>query len=350
MKKVLVYGANGYSGRKVAERLIARGVQPIVAGRNKEAITLVGEQLGVESRSFSLDDSEAVATGLTGVAVVVHCAGPFSATSGPMLDACIKNHVNYLDITGEYQVIEAAAARDSDIKAAGILAMCSVGFDVVPSDCLIAHVSKRLPSATHVDIFVRLSDQLSPGTVSTMVEGLGLPNIVRENDKLVEKPSGALHKSVEFPDGKVAFVGIPWGDIASAWRTTHIPNIYAYMALGWLAPYAMSMSRWFKPVLQSSSVQSSLKSLVKRFISGPGEEWTATARSELIAEARDDNGKVCRSYLRTPEGYELTTVTACEIALRVLSDKGEPGYHTPAGLFGPDFILQFEGVERRDLC
>jgi short subunit dehydrogenase-like uncharacterized protein len=183
-----------------------------------------------------------------------------------------------------------------------------------------------------------------------MVEGLGLPNTVREDDQLVEKPSGALHKSVEFPDGKVvSFVGIPWGDIASAWRTTHIPNIYAYMALGWLAPYAMSMSRWFKPVLQSSSVQSSLKSLVKRFISGPGEEWAATAHSELIAEARDDNGNVCRSYLRTPEGYELTAVTACEIALRVLNGKGEPGYHTPAGLFGPDFILQFEGVERRDL-
>ena len=42
-------------------------------------------------------------------------------------------------------------------------------------------------------------------------------------------------------------------------------------------------------------------------------------------------------------------MTALEIALRI--DRGEvaPGYHTPSSAFGPDFIMGFPGVSRRDL-
>jgi short subunit dehydrogenase-like uncharacterized protein len=190
---------------------------------------------------------------------------------------------------------------------------------------------------------------MSAGTAATTVESMGLPNVVRENDKLVEKPSGAAFRTVEFPDGDVVFVGLPWGDIASAWRTTHIPNISTFMSMGRFAPYALSISRYLRPLLQSNIVQSSLKSFVRRSVKGPDKEWNETGQSEFIAEARDDAGKVCRSYLRAPEAYKLTAMTACEIATRVLKGEGEPGFYTPAGLFGPDFILQFDGVERRDL-
>jgi hypothetical protein len=44
--------------------------------------------------------------------------GPFSATSRPMADACLRNRVHYLDITGEIDVFEALAARDAEAKVA----------------------------------------------------------------------------------------------------------------------------------------------------------------------------------------------------------------------------------------
>ena len=55
-----------------------------------------------------------------------------------MLDACLAEHAHYLDITGEYTVIDAVLGRDAEARAAGVVAMPAVGFDVVPTDCMAA--------------------------------------------------------------------------------------------------------------------------------------------------------------------------------------------------------------------
>jgi short subunit dehydrogenase-like uncharacterized protein len=39
---------------------------------------------------------------------------------------------------------------DADARRAGIMLMPSVGYDVVPSDCLAAHLKRRLPTATRL--------------------------------------------------------------------------------------------------------------------------------------------------------------------------------------------------------
>ena len=44
---------------------------------------------------------------------------------------------------------EALAARDAEARAADVMLLPSVGYDVVPSDCLAARRKRRRPSATH---------------------------------------------------------------------------------------------------------------------------------------------------------------------------------------------------------
>jgi short subunit dehydrogenase-like uncharacterized protein len=66
------------------------------------------------------------------VAVVLCAAGPFSATSRPVADACVRNRVHYLDITGEIDVFEALAARDAEARALDVMLLPGVGFDVAP--------------------------------------------------------------------------------------------------------------------------------------------------------------------------------------------------------------------------
>jgi short subunit dehydrogenase-like uncharacterized protein len=61
-----------------------------------------------------------------------------------------------------------------------------------------------------------------------------------------------------------------------------------------------------------------------------------------------DGEETYEALLRTPNAYALTAATALESARRVLAGEVDPGYHTPAGAFGPDYALTFDGVDRRD--
>ncbi|HSO44356.1 MAG TPA: saccharopine dehydrogenase NADP-binding domain-containing protein [Rhodoferax sp.] len=350
MSRLLIYGANGYSGRLIVDAAVKRGMKPIVAGRSAKQLASLGKELGLEHRSFDLADPAAVKNGLAGIKVVLHCAGPFSATALPMLAACIAQRVHYLDITGEFHVMEDVAARDADLRAAGVMAMCGVGMDVVPSDCLAAHMKRRMPGAIRLELFVRALERLSRGTATSFVENMGLPNVVRENGALVERVAGLDRRKMEFSgDKQVSMVSLPWGDISTAWRTTGIPNIKVYMSL---MPGAAQMIRFtgrFRDLFQSAGMQGFFKRQAQRWISGPSQTYRDKQTAEFVAIASDAAGNTCRSHLVTKEGYAFTADSASEIAQRVLDGAAQPGFQTPGGFFGPDFVLEFDGSRRQDI-
>src|SRR5207248_2478065 len=112
MADLLIYGANGYTGSLIARTAVARGQQPVLAGRNAEALAALARELSLEHRTFSLDKPGAVEEGIEGVPVVLHCAGPFAKTFKPMADACLRRRTHYLDITGEVSGSAAASGMD----------------------------------------------------------------------------------------------------------------------------------------------------------------------------------------------------------------------------------------------
>jgi len=146
--RFLIYGATGYTGKLAAQTARSQGLKPILAGRDETKTRAVAAMHGVEWRAFDLADTARLDAALNEVDAVLHIAGPFSATSKPMADACLRSGRHYLDITGEIAVFEALAGRDAEAKAKGVMLLPGVGFDVVPSDCLAAHVKRRLPDAT----------------------------------------------------------------------------------------------------------------------------------------------------------------------------------------------------------
>jgi short subunit dehydrogenase-like uncharacterized protein len=148
----LIYGANGYTGRLIAKQALKQGLKPILAGRNREPIEAIAKETGFDSLVFDLDDKKAVHEALQGVSIVLHCAGPFSATSQPMIEACLENGCHYLDITGEISVFANAHRQSDEARHADIVLMPGVGFDVVPTDCLAATLVKALPAATAISL------------------------------------------------------------------------------------------------------------------------------------------------------------------------------------------------------
>jgi hypothetical protein len=133
----MIYGATGYTARLVTDRAVASGLRPILAGRSP-AVEALAARHGLPSRVFDLRDPQTVREAVAGCGVVAHCAGPFSATSGPMIDACLAAGADSIDITGEIDVFEAAQRRDAEARAAGVVLCPGVGFDVIPTDCIAA--------------------------------------------------------------------------------------------------------------------------------------------------------------------------------------------------------------------
>lgn len=347
--RCLVYGAYGYTGELIARLAAQRGHDPVLAGRSREPLERLARELGLSWRAFGLDDPSALDAGLSDVDVVIHCAGPFSRTSRPMVDACLRTETHYLDITGEIDVFEACAARDAEAARRGVMLMPGVGFDVVPSDCLALHLARRLPSATHLRLaFTSVGGGSSHGTALTAVEGLGKPNLVRREGRITPVRIGKLTASVDFGRGPRPALGIPWGDVSTAGWSTHIPNIEVYIGVPGAALVGAKLAGPFGALLASGPVQRTLKRRIDAGPAGPSPEQRQRARSVLVGEARDGKSVVA-ARLETPEGYTITADASLVIADRVLDGRFEPGYRTPSSVFGPDFVLELAKTERVDL-
>ncbi|MFN7986053.1 MAG: saccharopine dehydrogenase NADP-binding domain-containing protein [Thermoanaerobaculia bacterium] len=337
-KRLLVYGANGYTGRLILDAALERGLAVTVAGRRREAIEPLATERGLPFEVFALDEApRRLAERVSPFGAVLLAAGPFSRTSAPVLAACLKARVAYLDITGEIGVFEAVFARHAEAVKAGVVLLPGVGFDVVPSDCLAASLAAALPGAVRLLLAFR-GFGVSAGTARTMLEGLPKGGAARVDGKLVPVPAGWKTRTIPFPDRPRLAVTIPWGDLSTAYRSTGIPNIETYMAM---APSHVSALRWARPLLPMAAFgpfQSLLAAWVKRGVSGPSAEERARERSLLWGRVEDGEGRAVEGTLETLEGYSLTAETAVAAAERVLRGSVKAGAWTPSRAFGPLFV------------
>jgi len=345
---ILIYGANGYTGERVARQAKQRGLAPVLAGRGA-AVEPLARQLGFESRVFPLSDPSALDRGLSGIALVLHCAGPFSRTSRPMADACLRTGAHYADITGEASVFETLAARDAEAKARGVMLLPGAGMDVMPSDCLAAHLKRRLPTAKRLVLAFTSTAGISRGTAATMIENLPKAGLVRRGGRLVRVPLAWRSRNVDFGRGPLPCATIPWGDVSTAFHSTGIPDIEVYTPMRRGQLLGLRLLRPFVALLGTAPVQAFLKRRVRARAAGPGE----MARSQGIAlfwgEVEDDAGRRAAARQLTPEGYTLTALASVAVAEKVLVGHAPAGFQTPSRAYGPDFILELPGCSREDL-
>jgi short subunit dehydrogenase-like uncharacterized protein len=344
----MIYGATGYTGALVARTAAALGMKPLLAGRNEAKLQQVATPLGLAYRAFELSDSGALDAALSGVAAVLHIAGPFSHTSRPMLEGCLRTGRHYLDITGEIEVFEACAGSESQARQARIMVMPGVGFDVVPSDCLAAHMKRRLPDATRLTLAIGGLGQMSHGTAKTAIESIGVPARGRRGGRIVPLER-KLRREIDFGDGPVPALAVGWGDVSTAHYTTGIPDITVFFQSMPQLEQISGLGGFARWMLSRSLVQNWLKRRVEKLPPGPTDAERAAGHAILVGEAVNAAGASVVSRLRTPEGYSLTALTSLEIVRRVLAGEVKPGFQTPAGLFGADFITGIAGCSREDV-
>ncbi len=341
----MIYGANGYTGAMVVEEAVRRGLRPVLAGRSAASLEAIAGKHGLPVRAFALDNPQALRSGLNGIGLVLHCAGPFSATCAPMLEACLDVGAHYLDITGEIDVFAHCHAQDARAKEKGIVVLPGSGFDVVPTDCLAAQLKHELPSADSLVLAFEAGGGPSPGTAKTSVEGLGSGGRARINGAMTRVPLAWKTRTFE-RDGEQRFaMTIPWGDVYTAFLSTGIPNIEVYMGVPPATAKRLRRLRLLGPLLGLSPVQSFLKAQVAKRVRGPSEATRGKTGCVVWGEARDAQGHEVKRRLRTPNGYEITVTAALGIVGRLLGgERPAGGYYTPSKLMGANYVLGLPGV------
>ena len=350
MSNFLIYGSYGYTGQLIVDEALKNGLRPILAGRNEKLLRTQAQIHNLDCRAFALNETEKLDSALLEVDAVLHCAGPFVHTYGQMAEACLRTQRHYVDISGEIPGFEVLAAMDKLAKEADIMLLPGGGFDVVPSDCLAAHLKQRLPAATHLRLFVRgIGAGVSRGTAKSAVENMHRQGMIRRDKRLVQVPPAWNVREQDFGRGYTKVVSVGWGDVSTAYHSTGIPNIETYFAFSESVMNLMRFMRVMGPWLYNRPVKGILKSLVNVFVKGPEAEKRKRATAIFIGEATNQSGGRVVTKLTTPEGYTCTALTTVEIMKRILKGDFKTGFQTPSMAYGANFITEFRGVKRENL-
>ena len=140
---VVLFGATGFTGQLVAERLVERapeGTRIALAGRSLAKLGSVRDGLGPRAAGWPLlladSANESTLTKLARSTVAIaSTVGPYAKYGLPLVEACAKAGTHYVDLTGEVLFMRASAdAYDEMAKASGARIVHSCGYDSIPSD------------------------------------------------------------------------------------------------------------------------------------------------------------------------------------------------------------------------
>ncbi|MGO2769018.1 saccharopine dehydrogenase family protein [Pseudomonas taetrolens] len=325
MSILLIYGATGYTGRMAAERAKALGLTFEIAGRNHSRLAALAAHLDVPFRVF--DTGADVENALTDISVLLNFAGPFAHTAEPLMRACIKAGVDYLDITAEINVYRLAERLGAEAASNDVMLLPGVGWDVVPTDSLAVHVAQRVERPLALSIALQVPGSMSRGSAMSVSEIISSGVLARVDGELVSTPD-ATPRHFDFGDGPVLCVPLSFGDLVTGWHSTGIPDIAMFVHIAGDAFPEGDLSR---------------------LPDGPTAEEREAHRARAVVEVTGAGGAIARSVIETVNGYSYTPLAAVEAARRVLEGERRPGFTTPVRVFGGGFAESIAGTVISDL-
>jgi short subunit dehydrogenase-like uncharacterized protein len=336
---IIVYGATGYTGRLICAELARRKLPFLIAGRDEKKLKTLAQYCGnPEIAVAALDDAKALETMARKGKVVLDCAGPFVLMGRPVQDAALAAGAHFLDITGEIKWMRETLARDGEARAKKVALINAVGFDVVPTDCAAVMAAEAAGSPVER---VRLAFATRPmkpsqGTARSAVEGMQHGSLAWDNGEWVQEPVGKEVWEVPFPDpiGRKTCASVPWGDVASAPRSTKARNVRTFIPL---SPSLARMGRVFGPLFKYKPVRALAERWVRSQPEGPSDEERAASRFAVWAEAVGPKG-THSFWITGGNGYDFTASSAVLCAELCLT-KDLSGALTPTQAFGAKTLL-----------
>ena len=348
--QVLIYGAYGFTGAGISRLAADYGITPVLAGRNEPKLKSLADSLGYDYIVLTLENNhDNLVKVLSHFEIVLHIAGPYTFTGKPMLDAIVAAGTHYVDLTGENHVSQAQLDRDEEFKRANIMVMPSVGYDVVPTDCLNIYVADQVENPINLTVVLNSNYTevegagVSRGTMKSALEMMGRPLLMRYHDEMVEVPQLKVLTRLENGQ-KQTLVQIPWADMMTSWVSTGVPTIEVFQL------QEGEMYGWLPRLAQYEFPRRLIAWMIdKLFPEGPPPGAQATRETRIVSTATNAAGESASAAVITPEAYLFTFHSTLIVAKRVIDGYWEPGFQTVGKVYGPDLALEVPGVSRIDL-
>lgn len=352
MPDIVLFGATGYTGRLTAQAMVARGLKPVLAGRNRESLKALAKELGglpvrVADVSEPVSVRKIVKTG----DVVVSTVGPFVRHGKPALDAALAGKAHYFDSTGEpafiRQVFEQYGARAA---AAGKAFITAFGYDYVPGHTVAAAaLEKAGKKAVRVDIgyFFRGKVAVSQGTFSSLAGAMLEPGVGFNNGAQQQVFGGTRSRAFELDGKSVNALYVPGSEcLALPASYPQLTDVNVYLGIGTMTPLLSAFSHAQTKVLFRLPLYKRLMNwLANRIVSsgkGPSDEERANTGARVVGIAYDADGNA----LATAElhGVNVYTYTAGILAWgaeQALNDRLKTsGALGPVRAFGLDALIE----------
>lgn len=336
MTKVVVFGATGFTGMLIVERLARAGIPFAVAGRHPVKVKQLGERLGgVACIVADAKHPRSLAPLMEETTLIINCVGPFLRYGEVVLQAALEHGVHYLDTTGEQPWMKLTWERYHHVALDKRLTVINAtAFEYAIGDWLAACVAEPLKGITPVEsikIGYRVrGGGMSHGTALSIFEMWGRQGWSYEQERWQPRPIGWHEEHFRFPDGEDCLSWVPFGEIVTVPRHQRVENVSTYIRLpaqlSRFLPYTNRLGSMGRYLLRPFA-----KSYISRRARGPSKEERLRSRFTLVAEAQRGD-ETCRAYAQGRDPYGLTADIAVLAAELLLTRPASVGVQTPAHL------------------
>ena len=192
---VVVFGATGVTGRRVAAYLAERAAETdlrwAAAARDADKVGRLLGEIGVsppETIVADVGDGSSLAAMASRARVVLDLVGPYTLHGRPVIEACVGAGAHYVDLTGETPFVREIIADFHELAAAAAVKIVQVcGFEALPPDLMTALAAERAReqwgeglAAADLEVAItppagapRLSDGMSGGTFQSLAAVAG---------------------------------------------------------------------------------------------------------------------------------------------------------------------------------
>ncbi len=354
--QVWVLGGAGRSGRSIAAQLVARGVRPVLVGRDEARLAAVLEGNGNADVVVAVTVADmAAAIVRCRPRLVVNTVGPFTESTAVITEACLEIGADYVDLANDLASVQTVLGLHERAVAAGCRLVTGAGFGVTATESVVVRLCAEHPDPVRVRVDMVPALASEAGRVGYALAATvltGLPGVAGggrfagrriAGGRLVRTGIGAGAQQLRLPDGdQVTTAAMPLGELVAAQRAS---GAAAVVAASSMAPHGRAVAV-MAPVLGVLLSLRPVRRMAMGALARVRTRATPAPRAHSWGHARLDwtDGSTVEGWLRVGDAQVFTGAVCAEVATRLVTEPGPPGASTPAALFGPGLAEACGGV------